>query len=43
MEKELKKIIKDHFNKPLTDDELKNYIWTKEDLELTSYNKLNSF
>ena len=43
MEKELKKIIKDHFNKPLTDDELKNYIWTKEDLELTSYNKLDSF
>lgn len=39
MELELKKIVKDHFNQPLSDEELENYIWTKDDLELQSFNQ----
>ena len=39
MELELKNIIKDHFNQPLSDEELENYIWTKDDLELQSFNQ----
>ena len=39
MELELKNIIKAHFNQPLSDEELENYIWTKDDLELQSFNQ----